>query len=168
MQRCLLDVFKSYHLVKLFMLTRLRDVFNTFLRRTASTAQKNIFSFPKCSEKMVFPKNRTGIWSFLCYQERWYFLLPKISSFSLEKWSFSKKDMETWHFPQMFWKDGLSKKIRLEYDLSYCIIWKDNIIFFPKIWSYSLDRKWKMIFLKKIHGNMIFFSNAPKRWSFQK
>ena len=39
--------------------------------------------------------------------------------------------------------------------------------FFPKIWSYSLDRKWKMIFLKKIHGN-IFSSNAPKRWSFQK
>ena len=25
-----------------------------------------------------------------------------------------------------------------------------------------------MIFLKKIHGNMIFSSNAPKRWSFQK
>ena len=40
--------------------------------------------------------------------------------------------------------------------------------FFPKIGSYSFDGKWKMIFLKKIHGNMIFPSNAPKRWSFQK
>ena len=40
--------------------------------------------------------------------------------------------------------------------------------FFPKIWSYSLDGKWKIIFLKKIHGNMIFSSNAQKRWSFQK
>ena len=95
------------------MLTRLRDIFNTFLRRTANTAQKTILSFPKCSEKMVFPKNRTGIWSFLCYQERWYFFLPKISSF-------------------------------------------------------SLDGKWKMIFLKKRHGNIIFSSNVLKRWSFQK
>ena len=25
-----------------------------------------------------------------------------------------------------------------------------------------------MIFHKKIHGNMMFYSNAPKRWSFQK
>ena len=40
--------------------------------------------------------------------------------------------------------------------------------FFPKVWSYTLDGKWKMIFLKKIHGNMIFSSNFLKRWSFQK
>ena len=40
--------------------------------------------------------------------------------------------------------------------------------FFPKISSYSLDRKWKIIFLKKVHGNMIFSSNVLKRWSFQK
>ena len=39
---------------------------------------------------------------------------------------------------------------------------------FPEIWSYTLDGKWKMIFLKKIHGNMIFSSNFLKRWSFQK
>ena len=30
---------------------------------------------------------------------------------------------------------------------------------FPKIWSYSLDGKWKVIFLKKVHGNMIFSLN---------
>ena len=39
--------------------------------------------------------------------------------------------------------------------------------FFPKIWSYTLDGKWKMIFLKKIHRN-IFSSGFLKRWSFQK
>ena len=39
---------------------------------------------------------------------------------------------------------------------------------FPNIWSHFLDGKWKMIFLKKIHGNVIFSLNAPKRWSFQK
>ena len=35
-------------------------------------------------------------------------------------------------FLQIFWKDGLSKKIALEYDL-FCNIWKDGISFFPKI-----------------------------------
>ena len=43
-----------------------------------------------------------------------------------------------------------------------------SCFFFPKIWSYTLDRKRKMIFLKKIHWNMIFSSNFLKRWSFQK
>ena len=37
LQRCLQDVFKMYHQVKSFLLTRLRDIFNTFLRRTAQT-----------------------------------------------------------------------------------------------------------------------------------
>ena len=52
-------------------------------------------------------------------------------------------------FSQMPWKNGLPKKIALEYDLS-CIIGKDDIS------------------RKKIHGDMIFSSNVPKRWSFQK
>ena len=43
-----------------------------------------------------------------------------------------------------------------------------SCFFFPKIWSYSLDGKWKMIFLKKLHRNMIFSSSFLKRWSFQK
>ena len=68
-------------------------------------------------------------------------------------------------FFQTSWKDGLSQKIVLEYDL-FCI--ERWYFFFSKIWSYPLDGKWKMIFLKKIHGNMIFSSNVSKRWSFQK
>ena len=83
-------------------------------RSDTPTARKTKFSFSKCSEKMIFPKKtRTGIWSFLFYQERWYFSSQKIS-------------------------------------------------------YYSLGRKWKMIFLKKIHGNMTHSSNVLKRWSFQK
>ena len=35
LQRCSQDVFKTYHQVKLFLLARLWDVFNTFLRLTA-------------------------------------------------------------------------------------------------------------------------------------
>ena len=34
LQRYLQDVLKTYHQVKLFLLTRLREVFNTFLRRS--------------------------------------------------------------------------------------------------------------------------------------
>ena len=34
LQRYLQDVIKVYHQVKLYLLTRLRDVFNTFLRRS--------------------------------------------------------------------------------------------------------------------------------------
>ena len=75
--------------------------------------EKLYFFYPNVLKRWSFQKNHTGIWSFLYYQERWYFS-------------------------------------------------------FLKIWSYSLDGKWKMIFLKKIHGNMIFSSNVLKRWSFQK
>ena len=78
-----------------------------------SLHRKPHFLFPEFLKRWSFQKNCAGIWSFLYYQERWYF-------------------------------------------------------FFPKICFYPLDGKWKMIFFKKIHGNMIFSSRVPKRWSFQK
>ena len=64
----------------------------------------------------------------------------------MKRWSFLKNCAGIWSF------------------LYYREIW---YFFFPKIWSCSLDRKWKMIFLKKIHRN-IFSSNFLKRWYFQK
>ena len=80
-------------------------------------SQKNTWKYDiffKCSAKMIFPKNRTGLWSFLLYyQERWYFFFPI------------------------------------------------NMILFFR-------RKIKDDLSQKIHGNTIFFSNAPKTWSFQK
>ena len=74
---------------------------------------KPYFLFPNVLKRWSFQKNSIGIWSFLYYQEKWYF-------------------------------------------------------FFPKILSYRLDGKWKMIFLEKINGNMKFSCNVLKRWSFQK
>ena len=50
-------------------------------------------------------------------------------------------------FFQMSWKDDLSKKIVLEFDLS-CIIGKDYISFSQK-YGFTPDGKQKMIFLKK-------------------
>ena len=71
---------------------------------------------------------------------RKYDLILQIAN---ERWSLSKKYMEILYFLQMFWKDGLSKKIILEYDLS-CIIWKhgfllpESMIFF--IWTQNERR----------------------------
>ena len=61
---------------------------------------------------------------------------------------FLEKYMEIWYFLQKFQKDGLLKKIALEYDPS-CIIWKNGFFSQKKHDIFSLDGKLKMIFLKK-------------------
>ena len=113
--------------------------------------EKPYFLFQNVLKRWFFQNNCTAIWSFLYHQERWYFFSPKIWPNSLEgKWRmiFLKKYMEIWYFFQVLWKDGLSKKIALEYDLS-CVIRKDGVCFFRKYDVFSMDEKWKMIFLKK-------------------
>ena len=70
-------------------------------------------------------------------------------------------------FFQTSWKDCLSKKIVLVYDLS-CIIGKDDISFSQKYDLIPLRRKIKDDLSQKIHGKMIFSSSVLKRWSFQK
>ena len=52
LQRCLQEVFKRYHQVKLFLLTSLRDVFNTFLRRTAKGIIYSRICLGHTSEKL--------------------------------------------------------------------------------------------------------------------
>ena len=54
------------------------------------------------------------------------------------------------------------------FNMIFLVLSGKMIFLFPEIWSYTLDRKWKMIFLKKINGNMIFSSNFLKKWSLQK
>ena len=58
-----------------------------------------------------------------------------------------KKYTESWYVLQMFRKDGLSKKIALEYDLSY--IMRQDCISFSRKNIFFTDGKWKMTFLKK-------------------
>ena len=54
LQRYLQDVFKMYHQVKLFLLSRLREVFNTFLRRTAKMViYRGFFLGHTTSEKLM-------------------------------------------------------------------------------------------------------------------
>ena len=81
--------------------------------------------------------------------------------------------MEIWYFLQMFWKDSLSKKIALEYDLS-CIIWKDGI-FCNRKYIFSLDGKmkddlfqeiWYFLYICINVTNMILpFCKKNQRWS---
>ena len=133
------------------------------MQNAVITAQKNIFSFSKCSEKMVFPKKkRTGIWSSLYYQERWYFFFPKISSYSLDgKWNIIC--LIIIHGNMIFSSNVLKRhsfqKIVLKYDLSFCIIWIDDISFSntPKRWSFQKRSRWNMIFLV-LSGKMVSFS----------
>ena len=55
---CLQDVFKTYHQVKLLLLTRLWGVFNTFLRRTAKTViYKRIYLGHTLEKLMVSIQN---------------------------------------------------------------------------------------------------------------
>ena len=56
------------------------------------------------------------------------------------------------------------KKIALEYDLS-CVIEKGD---FSRKYNLTPRRKMKDDISQKIQGNMIFTSNAQKKWSFQK
>ena len=69
----------------------------------------------------------------------------------------------------MFWKDGFfnNKKVVLVYDLSSSIIWKDDISFSRKydLILWTENERWSF---SKNNGNMIFSSNTPKRWYFQK
>ena len=131
------------------------------------TARKNIFSFSKYSEKIVFPQNCTGIWPFLYHQDWWYFFSLKTWSYSLDvKWKMIclKKYLEILYFLQMFWNDALSKKIAVEYDLS-CIIREDGFFFSRKYDFFSMDEKWKMIFLKK-YMEIWCFLYIEWRWYF--
>ena len=66
-----------------------------------------------------------------------YFLFPDV----LKRWSFQENSAGVW---------------------SFLYYWKRWYFFFPKIWSYTLDRKWKTIFLKKHTEICIFFKPSEK------
>ena len=95
--------------------------------------EKSYFLFPNVLKRWYFQKNCTGRWPLLYYQERWYFLFPKISSYSIDgKWKmiFLKKYMEIWYSFKCF----------------------EKMVFPKKKWH------WNMIFLVVLCGKMTFFS----------
>ena len=115
------------------------------------------FLYPNVLKWCSFQKNRTGIWSFLYYEERWYFFFPKIWHFFLDRKG-NLISLKNIHGDMMFSSNVLKRwsfqKIVLEHDL-FGNIWEDSISFFPKIYFF-FRRKLKDYLSHKIHGNMLF------------
>ena len=112
---------------------------------------KPYFLFPDALKRWSFQKNCAGTWSFLYYRERWYFLFPKIWSYTLDgKWKmiFLKKYTEIWYFLQAFWKYGLSKRCRAgTWSFLYYL---ERWYFFPRKHDlFSSGRKWKTAFPRR-------------------
>ena len=117
---------------------------------------KPYFLFPNVLKRWSFQKNCAGIWSFLYYQQRWYFFFPKIWSYTLDgKWKmiFLKKDTEIWYFLQTFWKDSLSKKGCAGTWSFLCYL--ERWCFFLKTWSFFSGQEVKDGISQEIHGNMM-------------
>ena len=72
-----------------------------------------------------------------------FFLFPEV----LKRWSFQKNRAGIWSF--LYYRER-------------------SCFFFPKIWSYTLDGKWKMIFLKKYTEIWYFLQTFWKDGLFKK
>ena len=100
----------------------------TFFDGSYCPAQKTIFSFSKCSEKMVLPKKLRWNMIFLVSSGKMMFLYPEnVTLFSRQKL-----------------KDDLSQKSTWKYIFFKC---PEKIIF-------SKKSHWNMIFLVVLFGNM--------------
>ena len=133
--------------------------FRFSFNKSITLHNKPYFLFPNILKRWSFQQNRTGIWSFLYYQERWYFFFSKIWSYSLDtkgKMIFLKKMSGKIIFSSNVMKGWSFQEIRA-WTWSFCNIWKDGISFFQKLWYFFFRRKMKEDDLyQKTRGNMIF------------
>ena len=97
-----------------------------------STARETIFSFSKCSEKIIFPKKSHWNMIFLVSSGKIIFLFPEnMVLFVRRKMKDNLSQKNTWKYDAFFKcseKMVFPKKIALEYYLSY-IMRKDGISF---------------------------------------
>ena len=133
--------------------------FRQFARKYAETvtARKTIFSLSKCSEKIIFPKNFALEYNLSCIVRKDDISFPKkYNIFFRQKMKddlSQKKYMEIYIF-QMFWKDGLSKKLR--WNMIFLISWGKMAFLFPENIIFFLRTKNERWSFSKIHGNMMF------------
>lgn len=137
---------------KIFMISRIPSL------------QKKPSFFSNLLKRWCSQKHCTEIWSFLYYQEIWYFSFLNIRSYSLDrKWkrSFSKNYMKIWYFLQIFWKDGLSQKKKSQkHGLSY-FVRKNDISFFQKYDLILLMENERLYFWKRYMEILIFKETLP-------
>ena len=115
------------------------------------TARKTIFSFSKFFERWSFQKNRTGIWSFLHYQERWFFFPENMILFFRHKTKDDLSQKKIWKYDIFFKcseKIVFPKNWRL--NMIFFVISGKMVFFFSRKYIFPLGGKWKkMIFIKK-------------------
>ena len=112
------------------------------------TARKTIFSFPKCSEKIVFLKKSHWNIIFLVSSRKMVFLFPESMMLFFRrkiKDDLSQKLHVSMTFSSNVLKRWSFQKIALEYDLS-CIIRKDGICLSRKydIFSMAENERWSI------------------------
>ena len=116
------------------------------------TLHEKPYFFFKCSEKMVFPKTSHWNMIFLVLSGKMIFIFSEnIILFFRRKMKddlSQKKYMEIWYFLQMPEKDDLFQKIS-RWNMVFLVLSGKIVFFSRKYDSFSLDGKWKMIFLKK-------------------
>ena len=98
LQRCLQDVFKTYHQVKLFLLTRLREVFNTFLRSAAKTVIYRGICLGHTSEKLMVSVQNLQEWEKFLKFQFFTLLHPLVGAYRdvFRNWSKPAKGLKNW------------------------------------------------------------------------
>ena len=122
--------------------------------------EKPYFLFANVLKRCSFQKNCTGIWSFLNHQKRWFFLFPKIWSYSLDtkrKMLFLKKN--TWKCNIFF---NCSEKMLFPRNsrlngVFIVISGKMAFLFSRKYAIFCLDGKWKNKIVIKIRLELWYF-----------
>ena len=113
--------------------------------------EKPYFPFPNVLKRLFFQKNRTGIWFSLYHQERWYFFFPEnMILFFRRKIKDDLSQKNAWKYDIFFKCSGkMVFPKKLHWNIIFFTSWGNMAFFFPKIWYFFRDRKWKMVFLKK-------------------
>ena len=117
--------------------------------------EKPYFLFANVLKSCSFQKNCTGIWSFLYHQKRWFFLFPKIWSYSLD--TLSQKN--TWKYNIFFncsEKMVFSRNSRLN-RIFIVISGKMVFLFSRKYDIFCLDGKWKNTIVIKKRVELWYF-----------
>ena len=119
------------------------------------TAQKTVFSFSKCSEKMVFSKKVHWNMIFLVSSGKIIFLFNEnmILLFRQKMWSFSKKI----HGNMIFSSNVLK---RWSFQKNRTGIW--SFLYHQEKWHFILSKKWYFFYTRKL--KKVFFKKYMKIW----
>ena len=119
--------------------------------QATSTVWKTIFSFSKCSEKIIFPKKSHWNMIFLVSSGKMTFFPPEnMILFFRRKIKDDLSQKNAWKYDIFFKCSGkMVFPKKLHWNIVFFTSWGKMAFFPPKIWYFFRDRKWKMVFFKK-------------------